>query len=673
MNYENKTKEQLIDELVEMRKKISELEESEIERKLIYDSLTQSEQRFRTLVETIPHGIQEIDITGIITFSNPAHSNMHGYKEGDLVGKAIWDMLAVSEEEGREELRQCLEMLVREQPLPTPCITQDRTKDGRVIDVQVDWNYKRDKEGKVTGFISVITDITEHKRIDEELRESHQLMEKTLASLNDAVFIIGADTVKIMNCNPAASKIFGYSRQEIIGKTTTFLHVDETTLEEFRKNLYSSVEERGFLSQFDFRMRRKDGTVFPTEHSVFPLEDANGKRIGWVSVVRDITDRKKAEKEMLKSHKLESLGVLAGGIAHDFNNLLTGIIGNIDLAKLSVSPEDNMFKILAEAEKASLRARDLTQQLLTFSRGGAPIKKTISIRGLIEDSIEFTLRGSNVRCNLSFADGLWPVEVDEGQISQVIQSLIINADQAMPGGGIVKVRCENITVEKEEPLPITKGKYVKIEITDQGVGIPEDYLQKIFDPYFTTKENGSGLGLATSYSIIKRHRGLITVKSETGTGTIFCIYLPASKKKILEEIESERLLLTGKGRILVMDDEAIITDVACEMLKHLGYEAAFARCGEDALEIYKREKASGKPFDAIIIDLTIPGGMGGKETIKKLLEIDPDVKAIVSSGYSNDQIMADYRRYGFRDVVVKPYKLTELSKAVHRVIKGASE
>ena len=276
MNDENKTKEQLIDELAEMRKKISELEESEIERKLIYESLTQSEQRFKTLIETIPHGVQENDTKGIITFSNPAHSKMHGYKEEELVGKAIWDMLAL--EEKHEELHQYLEMLVREQPLPTPYITQDRTKDGRVIDVQVDWNYKRDKEGKVTGFISVITDITERKSIEKELRESHQLMEKTFASLNDALFIIDANTVKIMNCNPAASKIFGYSRQEMIGKTTTFLHVDETTLEEFRKNLYSSVEERGFLSQFDFSMRRKDGTAFPTDHSVFhwKIQTANG-------------------------------------------------------------------------------------------------------------------------------------------------------------------------------------------------------------------------------------------------------------------------------------------------------------------------------------------------------------------------------------------------------------
>ena len=316
MRDENKTKEQLINELSKLRLRITELEVVESELRRAEESLTQSKHRYRTLVENVPHGIQENDTDGIITFSNPAHSRMLGYKEGELVGKHIWEMLASEEE--REELRQYIDMLVREQPLSTPYITQDRTKDGRIINVQVDWDYKRDKEGKVTGFISVITDITERKRAEEALRESHQLIEKTFASLNDAVFIIDADTVKIMNCNPAASEIFGYSRQEMLGRTTSFLHVNEITLEEFRQNLYSAIEKRGVLSQFEFRMRHKDGTVFPTEHSVIPLDNADGKRIGWVSVVKDITGRKQAEKELLKSQKLESLGILAGGIAHDF-------------------------------------------------------------------------------------------------------------------------------------------------------------------------------------------------------------------------------------------------------------------------------------------------------------------------------------------------------------------
>lgn len=671
MKDENKTKDQLINELSKLRQRITELEVVETELRRAEESLTQSKHRYRTLVESVPHGIQENDTDGIITFSNPAHSRMHGYKEGELVGKPIWEMLASEEE--HEELRQYLEMLMREQPPPTPYITQDRTKDGRVIDVQVDWDYKRDKEGKVTGFISVITDITEHKRAEEALRESHQLIEKTFASLNDAVFIIDAGTVKIMNCNPAASEMFGYSRQEMLGRTTSFLHVNEITLEEFRQNLYNAIEKRGVLSQFEFRMRRKNGTVFPTEHSVIPLDNADDKRIGWVSVVKDITERKQAEKEMLKSQKLESLGILAGGIAHDFNNLLTGILGNISLVKYYTDPGSESYERLLEAEKASIYARELTQQLLTFSRGGAPVKKIISIGRLIKESVGLALRGSKSRCEFFFPDDLLPVEADEGQINQVISNLIINADHAMPGGGVIKVSTENVTADEGWNIPLKKGKYVKISITDNGVGISREHLQKIFDPYFTTKEKGSGLGLASSYSIVNKHSGYICVNSELGIGTTFDIYLPASEKKIVEMDNNNKDLFVGNGRVLIMDDEEIVRDIAGKMLSHLGYDVAVTKEGREAIELYKMAKEAGKPFDVVIMDLTIQGGMGGKEAIKELLGIDPKAKVIVSSGFSNDPVMAYFMEYGFKGVVAKPYKLKELSEVVHKVTKGVIE
>ena len=673
MRDENRTKKQLINELSKLRQRITELKVVETELKRAKESLTQSKHRYRTLVESVPHGVQENDTDGIITFSNPAHSRMHGYKEGKLVGKPIWEMLA--SEEKQEELRQYIEMLVREQPPPTPYITQDRTKDGRVIDVQVDWDYKRDKEGKVTGFISVITDITERKRAEEALRESHQLIEKTFASLNDAVFIIDAGTIKIMNCNPAASEIFGYSRQEMLGRTTTFLHVDETTLDEFRRNLYSSVEEQGFLSQFEFSMRHKDGTVFPTEHNVTPLDDARGKRIGWVSVVRDITERKKAEKEILKSQKLESLGVLAGGIAHDFNNLLTAILGNISIAESFADSDskDNMHKALKEAENASIRAKSLSQQLLTFASGGFPIKKVISAGGFIKGAAGFALKGSNVGCKYSISDNLAPVEVDEGQIGQVIQNLIINACQAMPEGGVINVRAENINIDSKKALPLKSGRCVKISIKDHGVGIPQKHISKIFDPYFTTKQTGSGLGLATTYSIIKTHGGYITVNSKVGEGTTFCVYLPATDKKVDVEMDTEKGSFLSQGRILIMDDEEIIRNFACDALRHFGYEVDSAINGEEAINLYKRAGELGQPFNAVILDLTVPGGMGGKETVKELLKIDPGANVIVSSGYSNDPIMAEYNKHGFKGVVAKPYKLKELSEVVNKVIKGIGE
>jgi CheY-like chemotaxis protein/anti-sigma regulatory factor (Ser/Thr protein kinase) len=311
---------------------------------------------------------------------------------------------------------------------------------------------------------------------------------------------------------------------------------------------------------------------------------------------------------------------------------------------------------------------------LTFAKGGAPVKKVSSIKVLIEDSTIFALRGSNVKPEFSFAKNLWNVEIDEGQISEVINNLIINANQAMPDGGVINVYAENVHVSKDDVLPLGEGKYVKIVIEDKGIGISEDYLQKIFDPFFTTKQDGSGLGLATTYSIIKKHDGYIDVKSDIGKGTSFYIYLPASEQEVLcvddHDFESIR---RGTGRVLVMDDEELVRVVAGEMLEIIGYEVEFARDGLEAVEKYRESKKRGEVFDCVILDLTVPGGMGGRELIKELIKIDSGVKAIVSSGYSNDPIMANCRDYGFSGVVPKPYKIKELSKVLYEVIKNLKD
>jgi len=390
------------------------------------------------------------------------------------------------------------------------------------------------------------------------------------------------------------------------------------------------------------------------------------------SITRDITSRKRMENELQKMEKLESLGILAGGIAHDFNNILSAILGNVSLAKLRVQPEEKLYAYLNNAETACSRARDLTQQLLTFAKGGAPVKKTSSIVQLLNETAGFALRGSNVRCEFRIVEDLWTAEVDEGQISQVIHNLVINADQAMPEGGTLKVRAENILINGQQNIPLPEGKYIAVSVSDQGIGIPKEYIAKIFDPFFTTKQKGSGLGLASCYSILVNHGGYITVASEPGAGSTFTFYLPASAEKIEHKEVAGEVNSDGKGRILVMDDEDIIRDMAQELLSGLGYDVELAGDGVEALNRYQEARASGAPVDAVIMDLTIPGGMGGEEAIQKLLAIDPEARAIVSSGYSNNPIMADYKKYGFSGVLAKPYKITELSAVLQSVMNGKS-
>jgi CheY-like chemotaxis protein len=374
------------------------------------------------------------------------------------------------------------------------------------------------------------------------------------------------------------------------------------------------------------------------------------------------------EEELQKAHKLESLGLLAGGIAHDFNNLLTGILGNISLSKVKSEPESKVFEILSQAEKATLRASALTQQLLTFSKGGEPIRMSTNITDLLKDSTNFVLSGSKVLSIYDIQNNLWPVDVDRGQISQVVHNLTLNALEAMPDGGTLQVYANNESIDEKNNHPLKPGKYVKLIFKDKGTGIEKENLNKIFDPYFTTKETGNGLGLSATYSIIKKHNGFIGVDSEPGTGTTISIYLPSSEKYPSAEMMIDKKILPGTGRILIMDDEEIIRDFIIESLTSIGYQVDVTKDGEETIQYYREALKKEAPYDAVILDLTIPGGKGGKETIKEIHKINPAAKVIVSSGYSNDPIMADYKKYGFAGVVPKPFNISELSNVLHEII-----
>jgi PAS domain S-box-containing protein len=526
-----------------------------------------------------------------------------------------------------------------------------------------------DYVGQMIALTHLHNKIAKWNEILKTLAFEKERLSLTLYSISDGVITTDSEE-KIIFLNEAAERFTGWTHEEAVGRQSPeVFRVFHRKTGKQQINPVEEVLKKGEVSHFteDTFLIDRSGVEKAVVINCTPVVHEKGGILGAVLAFREAASSKLKE-ELIREQKLESVGVLAGGIAHDFNNILTAILANISIARLQLKPDDPLYKRLEAAEKASLRATDLTHQLLTFSKGGAPIKETTSIVELIQDSAGFALRGSNVKCEFHLPQTVWPVEADEGQMSQVINNLIINANHAMPEGGTIGVSAENVVVKPADSLPLKKGKYVKITIRDQGTGIPDEHLHRIFDPYFTTKQKGSGLGLAVTYSIIKNHDGYITVESELGAGTAFHIYLPSSQKRPGKKKSSGDMPVSGKGKILLMDDEDIIRESVGEILESLGYSVGFVRDGSEAIAAYKKAEESGEPFDVVIMDLTIPGGMGGKEALKKLKGICPGVKAIVSSGYSHDPIMADYKKYGFMGVITKPYKVKQLSEEVHRVI-----
>jgi two-component system, cell cycle sensor histidine kinase and response regulator CckA len=518
------------------------------------------------------------------------------------------------------------------------------------------------------GGKTFISPLLEERDIDVIQKAQRALFQSetrysSLVDLSPDAILVQAQG-QIVFANQAAASLFGApTPHDLLGQSfLDRIYPDDRPhfLENLRK-----IQNGDKATPTEEKILRLDGGVVAAEGKgcAIMYEDRPAVQL----IFRDITERKRAEIERLQLSKLESLGVLAAGIAHDFNNILTVILGNMGLALLD-KLEDPTREKLGEAEKACLQGKTLARQLLTFAKGGAPIKEMISTGDLITEAGAFACKGANVRCEFDFPDDLWGIEADPGQLGQVFQNLVINAVQAMPTGGAIKVHGENLKLTPKSDLPLGSGRYVKISVQDHGIGIPEKYLLKIFDPYFTTKHRGSGLGLAVGYSIIKNHQGHITVESTPGEGTTFHIYLPASDKKFMQPSPEDKESLAGTGRILVMDDDAMVREVLGKMLLFLGYEVQFAKDGAEALALYAKAQDAKEPFAGVIVDLTIPNGMGGKDTMARLLKLDPKVKAIVSSGYSDDPIMANFPEYGFAGVIAKPYKISEIGKALKKSI-----
>ncbi len=528
-----------------------------------------------------------------------------------------------------------------------------------------------DADGRLAGIVETFQDITRRKEAETQLAAERERLAVTLASIGDGV--IATDTKgEVTLINPTAELLTGWPAEEAIGRPLTdVFHIVHELSGEPVANPVDQVLRTGQTAELANHtiLITRTGRRRQIADSGAPIRGPEANIIGVVLVFRDVTEKLRIEREMQKMEKLESIGLLAGGIAHDYNNLLAAILGNLELAGRQGASEDKLHALLENARMATLRARELTNQLLTFAKGGAPVKKTASLGDIVRDSAEFVLHGGNVGLHLDIPADLWLVEVDSGQISQVIQNLVLNARDAMPDGGTITIRCANLPSPADASLPTPKpGPYVRVTIQDTGCGIPADVLDRIFEPYFTTKESGNGLGLAIVHSIITRHEGMITVESVEGKGTAFHLYLPAVPGQEQPRQSQAALPSAPTGRrILLMDDEPLVRKVSAAMLTELGHTVVTAQDGGEAVQLFEQHQAAGTPFDLVIMDLTVPGGMGGKQAAQEILARAPKAKLVVASGYSNDPVLAEPEKYGFMAALVKPYLLADLEAVLARI------
>ena len=518
--------------------------------------------------------------------------------------------------------------------------------------------------------------LAQAKRAEQALAHEKERLAVTLRSIGDGVITTDLDGT-ILLINNVAEALTGWSQREAIGQplASVFQSFEPDTRErrQFSVERLRRSEDQSGLPRSAVLVAR-DLSERPIDATAAPLRDDFEQTIGMVVAFRDITEALKMQEERARAGRVASLGLLAGGIAHDFNNILMAIMGNVSMAKMTIGPASRGAASLSEAEQACIRARHLTWQLLTFSRGGVPVKKTTALGRVLRESAAQALRGTNVTCTFDIAPDLRPVSGDESQLVQVFCNILINAQQAMPQGGTVHLRAENIVEPDrrwEHALRVEAGPYVKVSIADVGIGIPEENLGRVFDPYFSTKQKGSGLGLATTYSIVKNHGGFVSVASKLGLGTTVFVNLPAMLNA--DVVATPEPVVRGqatKGRVLVMDDEDSVRTLAVNMLKFLGHEAEVVSNGTAAIEKYRRAFKKGRPYAAVILDLIVPGGMGAREAVQRLAEIDPAVNAIVVSGYAQDPVMTDFKEYGFKAVIGKPFTLEELNKTLHSVMES---
>jgi len=651
------------------------------ERKMIMEELSIANQYLRDVIDFLPDPTFVVNPEGEVVFWNRCMEQMTGISKEKVLGRS--NFTSHLYDENRQVLIDLIFKTYKETEEKYDSI--ERLENNLICgEIFVPFAYGRgahlwgmagplrDKSGQVIGAIETMRDMTRMKESQEALIQSESRYRKLFGSIRDAIILMDEDV--FIDCNPGALKLFDSTREELRGK---HFHECSPLLqpngEDSRKMSMEKINraKTGKYQFLEWQLCKSEGTLLDTEISLCPIEIQGQALV--LAIIRDVTERKMLKEELIRVRKLESIGILTGGIAHDLNNLFSAMMGSIFLAKMELHNPERALKRLTEAETTGLQVKEITNRFITFSEGGEPLKTTQNLNKMIKTTLEDFSSAPGIQWSFKLAGSLHPVSADEEQIRQVIQHLVQNAIEAMPGGGLITLSTEDVFLSAGQIPLLKKGDYIKCMVKDQGIGIPCEHMDRIFDPYFTTKPmgnaKGSGLGLAICHSIIKKHDGAVTCTSRSGAGSTFSLYLPAPRRE--NEISRQKASdMSGRQRkhILVMDDEDSIRKVMVQLLNHLGYEVELAADGEEAVEKYVQAKRSDRPFDVLLLDLTIRGGTGGYATIQKIRSIDPEVKAVIFSGHIHDPVIESCGDYGFCAALTKPFTVNELDKTLSRAL-----
>jgi PAS domain S-box-containing protein len=615
------------------------------------------------LIDSLKETIYEADARGVFTYVSRAGLALYGYCVADVSSGRL-NVLDTIVPEEREQARATMAAALQLGE-STPMDHTGLKKNGTRFPVRIYPSPVPARAGEPPRLRGFVVDMTETRAQEEALRTSEARLRTVFETVNDGILVIGLEG-RILDANPATFEMFGIRDLDAMRA----IRAGNLVIPEERERLqrdFRRIVDRRRLPATAYTGLRSDDSTFPASLSGALLVDAGGRPASVVGVVRDETQARQAEEERSRWSRLESVGHLAGGIAHDFNNLLAALLGNVSLARVYVDQPERCQERLEMAERVLARAADLTQELLTFARGGAPVVRPVPLGDLIPEVASFATRGSKTLVESRIPPDLWSVAGDPGQTARVLQNLVINADQAMPDGGTVTIEATNVVVD-EHSNDWPPGRYVQVEIRDTGVGIPTENIPRIFDPYFTTRPGGTGLGLAVVHSIVARHGGRIQLRSEPGKGTAFTILLPATPEHVSPDGPAPADPDPPPSRLLVLEDDPDVREGLASLLVSLGHTQESAADADTAMELFRAAQVAGHPFDAVILDLTIRGGAGGLEVLERLRAVDPEVRAVVSSGYSTDAVMARYREYGFQGLLPKPYRREELSRILARVL-----